>query len=380
MMTRAESPTEIGLLLYPAVQLAAVHGLTDLFLVANRIASARSPSLSAIRVSHWQTEASTTQIVRIFDTHPRQAGDPCIILALPSLGDLLSSEAIKPFANWLKAHHDRGAILGSVCAGTFLLAETGLLTGRSATTHWAYAEVLAERFPAIHVDIEKLIIDDGDIITAGGLMSWTDLGLKLVDRILGSTIMIETARFLLVDPPGREQRYYSNFSPQLYHGDRAVLAVQHWLQTQSSCGVSLMAMAERAGLEERTFLRRFRKATGLKPTEYCQHLRVSKARELLEITTKSIDQISWAVGYQDSSAFRRTFQKIMGLSPGDYRHRFSMVSKLSPSPLAAHIEGTEPARSQVAIEFKRKKVAEGKIKYESRNGRARATRSRRASD
>ena len=102
-----------------------------------------------------------------------------------------------------------------------MLAATVLLAGRrTATTHWGFTETLALRFPDIHVDESRLIVEDGNFITAGGVLAWTDLGLKLVDRHLGPSIMLETARFMLVDPPGREQRYYSNFSPRLNHGRR----------------------------------------------------------------------------------------------------------------------------------------------------------------
>ena len=111
--------------------------------------------------------------------------------------------------------------------------------------------------------------------------------------------MLETARFMLVDPPGREQRYYSNFVPKLHHGDEVVLKVQHWLQTSAVRSPSVKEMAELGGLEDRTFLRRFQRATGLKPTESCQRLRVGKAREMLEFTNKPIEQIAWAVGYDD---------------------------------------------------------------------------------
>lgn len=203
-----------------------------------------------------------------------------------------------------------------------MLAEAGLLSGRAATTHWAYRDALAIRFPDIALDTDRLVIDDGDIITAGGYMAWTDLGLKLVDRVLGPTVMMDTARFMLVDPPGREQRIYSPFAPRLNHGDEAILKVQHWLQARGARDVTLATMAEHAALEERTFLRRFRNATGLKPTEYCQHLRVGKAREMLEATTRSIDQIAWDVGYDDPGSFRKIFARITGLAPGDYRRRF----------------------------------------------------------
>jgi transcriptional regulator GlxA family with amidase domain len=250
------------------------------------------------------------------------------IVALPGLGALPSHETSIPFAQWLRQRHAEGATLCSVCAGAFVLAETGLLSGRQVTTHWSFAQALSQRFPDIEVDTDKMIVDDGDIITAGGIMAWTDLGLKLVDRLLGPAVMLETARFLLVDPPGREQRYYGNFSPNMRHGDEAVLKVQRWLQAlEEEEGdlqpVSLSSMAERAGLEERTFLRRFHKATGFKPTEYFQHIRVSKARGLLELTNRNVDQVAWSVGYEDPAAFRKVFLKLMGLSPRDYRRRFA---------------------------------------------------------
>ncbi len=156
------------------------------------------------------------------------------------------------------------------------------------------------------------------------VMAWTDLGLKLVDRFLGPTIMLDTARYLLMDPPGREQRYYSAFSPNLTHGDAAVLKVQHWLQATGAKDMTLATLAARAGLEQRTFLRRFRKATGLTAVDYCQRLRVGKAREMLQFATLPIEAIAWEVGYGDPGAFRKVFIRVTGLTPGDYRRRFSV--------------------------------------------------------
>ncbi len=200
--------------------------------------------------------------------------------------------------------HAAGTTLCSVCGGAFVLAETGLLAGRSATTHWSFAQALADRFPDIDVDACRITVEDGNLITAGGVLAWADLGLKLVDRHLGPTIMLQTARFMLMDPPGREQRYYSNFSPKLDHGDAAVLKLQHWLQAEATKQPSLAAMAGLCGLETRTLLRRFRRATGLKPLEYCQHLRVGKAREMLEFTSQRMQQVARAIGYEDYGSFR----------------------------------------------------------------------------
>jgi transcriptional regulator GlxA family with amidase domain len=321
---------EIGLLDYPDAQLSAIHGLTDLFKTANRLAAEQGLSGAPIlRVSHWRLTAANDAVEKVFDTHPgaarKLAPHLAAVIIPPSLdGEPLGARTI-PLANWIKAQHAGGATLCSICVGAMLLAETGLLNGRPATTHWGLAEEFTAQFPDVHLDADKLIIDDADIITAGGLTAWIDLGLRLIDRLIGPTIMLATARFFLVDPSGREQRFYSSFAPKLHHGDDAILKVQHWLRTQSGTRVTLPMMAEQARLGERTFLRRFQKATGLNPTEYLQHLRVGKARELLEASALAVDQIAWRVGYEDAGAFRKVFQKLMGLTPGDYRRRFGVA-------------------------------------------------------
>ncbi|MCK0207597.1 GlxA family transcriptional regulator [Starkeya koreensis] len=326
-MTTPGPLAEIAILLYPGAQLGAAHGLTDLFSVANLLARRRlGAAAPRLRISHWRGSESGTDAERVFDSDPGVPGEPDFIIMPPAVIAPITAEEAAPLAVWLRERHKGGATLASVCAGAFLLGETGLLEGRAATTHWFYANDFAERFPNARVDIDKLVIDDGDLITAGGLMAWTDLGLRLVDRLLGPTAMLETARFLLVDPPGREQRYYSVFSPRLRHGDEAVLKVQHWLQATGAREATLDAMADKAGLEPRTFLRRFHKATGLKPTEYCQHLRVGKAREMLETTTRPVDQVAWDVGYEDPGAFRKVFVKVTGLGPREYRQRFGVAA------------------------------------------------------
>jgi transcriptional regulator GlxA family with amidase domain len=171
----------------------------------------------------------------------------------------------------------------------------------------------------------KLIIDDGDIITAGSVMAWVDLGLNLIERFLSPIVMLATARFFLVDAADREQRFYASFAPHLGHGDKPVLKVQHWLQQHIAESPSVAAMATGVNLVKRTFLRRFHKATGMTPTRYLQHLRIGKARESLEFSMLTINEIAWMVGYEDPGSFRKVFQHIMGLSPGDYRRRFGIA-------------------------------------------------------
>jgi transcriptional regulator GlxA family with amidase domain len=292
---------------------------TDMLTTASDFSVARGGR--ALRLSHWSPDEAGT-FGRSFDSSPGAEGFADILVAPGRLSGPVTAEEAVPFARWLIMQHARGAVLASNCGGAFLLAETGLLRGRSATTHWMFADLLQTRFPEVIVEPEKIVIDDGDIITAGGLMAWTDLGMQLIDRLLGPSIMVETSRFFLVDARGREQRHYASFAPRLTHGDEAILKVQHWLQVKGARAISVADMAREAGLEDRTFLRRFKAATGANPTEYAQCVRMEKARELLQFTRRTVDQIAWSVGYEDAAAFRRVFGRLVGLSPGDYRRRF----------------------------------------------------------
>jgi len=308
-----DPPTEIGLLLYPNAASATVHGLTDLFSVASTLARERiGANAPMLRVSHWQPNLSNESVECAFDTHPQLASSLVAVIVPGSWQGPPAPDVTRRLVRWLMERHTAGATLCSVCGGAFVLAETGLLAGRTVTTHWSMTEKLAQDFPDVRIDENSITVEDGNFITAGGVLAWTDLGLKLVDRYLGSTIMLDTARFMLADPPGREQRYYSSFAPKLHHGDPAVLKVQHWLQTEGTKQPSISEMASVSGLEERTFLRRFQKATGLNPTKYNQRLRVGKAREMLELTRQTVNQISWAVGYEDPRSFRKVFQNVMG--------------------------------------------------------------------
>ncbi|MGY2290075.1 GlxA family transcriptional regulator [Pseudomonas sp. SDO528_S397] len=319
---------ELGVLIYSGAQMAAVHGLTDLFAVANRIAAEhQSMQLPLLRISHWQAQAAEAP-TRTFDSRPG-AEQPLVALMIPpSIAGFCEGQASAALLDWLRQQHRTGTILGGVCVGSILLAESGLLDGRSATTHWTSAQTFAARYPAIRLEADKPIIDDGDLITTAGLMAWSELGLRVVDRVLGPSLAAATARFLVIEHSDSASECGSNFAPILNHGDAAILKVQHALQASGAVEVSLPAMAQQAGLEERTFLRRFRSATGLKPTEYCQHLRVGKARQMLEFTNGTIDHIAWTVGYQDPGAFRAIFKKITGLTPSDYRSRFGVSPKL----------------------------------------------------
>ncbi|WP_201594234.1 GlxA family transcriptional regulator [Psychrobacter vallis] len=315
---------EIGLVVYEKAQMAAILGLTDLFVIASKISAKRQDTTDLpLQVSQWEIKDTNLLPTCAFSSNPDSVGKLAAVIIPPTLEAPITKQAAAPWLEWLRDQHSSGVIMSSVCAGAFLLGETGLLSKRKATTHWCYVEQFEKRFPDIDLDVDRIIIEDGDIVTAGGAMAWTDLGLRMVDRFLGSQVMNETARMLLVDPSRREQCYYSAFSPVLTHGDAAILKVQHWLQRTEAQNIDLSTLANYAQLEERTFLRRFHKATGMTSTEYCQRLRIGEAKDFLQFSMLAVEQIAWKVGYSDVSAFRKIFKRIVGLTPSEYRRRFN---------------------------------------------------------
>ena len=318
---------EIGIVLYPGVQAACVHGLTDLFGIAANIALKQGrDDRSALRVTHWKPGRVRRDITFscVYDSEPRGRPQPRILIIPPTMIDLPDPDVPADVAPWLRRQHDRGAKLVSVCSGAFILAETGLVAGRSVCTHRICADALARRFPEIVVDTNQRIIDHGDIITTGGFMAWVDVGLLLVDKILGRAVRAETARFVLSDPVAIEARYFSGFSPKQSHGDMAVLRAQDWAHIRDGRDASLASMAAAAGLERRTFLRRFVRATGMTPIEYCRAARIARARELLEFGNTPPKEIARSLGYKDVASFARAFRRVAGLAPGAHRKKFGL--------------------------------------------------------
>ena len=306
-----------------------MYGLADLFTYAGEFAAKRQDHAAEppIRITHWRADEDGQTVRCSFDSCPGTPHAPSVVIIPNNHRAIAEPERESPLVAWLRLKHAEGAVLAAVCGGVFMLAKTGLLAGRQATTHWAFSEEFSARFPDVLMESDHMLIDYGDVLTAGGALAWTDLGLRLTERFLGPAVMLDTARYLNIDPPGREQRFYSGFEPRTKHGDGAILKAQHWLSGQREQAVTVADIARKAGLEPRTFLRRFVQATGMKPSEYQQRLRMTRAREMLEFSRSAVDEIALCVGYDDAGAFRRVFRKIVGLTPSDYRRRFSRLGR-----------------------------------------------------
>lgn len=233
--------------------------------------------------------------------------------------------------NWLKQLHSRGALLSSVCSGTLLLAESGLLNGKQATSHWAYRDMFQRHFPTITFRSESMLClsAEGDrIITAGGVSAWHDLSIYLIAKYCGYRSAIETAKVFLITGHSEGQSPYSVMTRPMESSDGPVSEGMSWIANNFSTDKPVEKMVERSGLKARTFSRRFRVATGVSPIEYVQALRVEEAKQMLEQDEISNDEIGVRIGYDDPVSFRRVFKRYCGLSPAGYRKKFQRISKI----------------------------------------------------
>jgi transcriptional regulator GlxA family with amidase domain len=341
---------EIGIVLYPGVQKACVHGLTDLFGVAANVTPDQRRIGRPLRVTHWEAaHTDDANLSCVHDSDPRGSLEPQILIVPPTMVDLPNPAVPAGAVSWLRKQHSGGVKLVSICSGAFLLAETGVVAGRLVSTHHICADALAKRFPDVAVDANERIIDHGDIMSAGGFMAWIDVGLFLVERILGGAVKTETARFLLSDAPASQAHYFPGFVPKQTHEDRAVLQAQEWVHIRDGRDTSLASMASAAGLERRTFLRRFANATGMTPIEYCRAVRIARARELLVSGNTAQKAIAQSLGYKDVASFARVFRKITGLPPGEYRERFRPRASLPNDVTRTDVPdfAVEPARGRL---------------------------------
>jgi transcriptional regulator GlxA family with amidase domain len=226
------------------------------------------------------------------------------------------------YGPWLREQHGQGAVLASMCTAAFMLAETGLLHGLRATTHWAFAEFFRRRYAQVSLDEAQILCEENRLITCGGATAAMDLMLHLIRRFGSPELAHTCSKYLLIDAGRTEQSVYAMWSLPKSHGDGEILRVQHWLEQHFTEALVIDDVAQRFGFGVRNFKRRFKDATGSTPITYLQTLRLERAKQMLESTRMTLDSITYAVGYEDSNSFRRLFQQRVGMLPAAYRKKF----------------------------------------------------------
>jgi len=238
---------------------------------------------------------------------------------------------------WLKRMHEDGALLTSVCTGSLLLAESGLLNGHQATAHWAYRDMFQRHYPKITFRNESVLClaaEADRLVTAGGVSAWHDLAVYLIARYCGYQTAIETAKVFLISGHSEGQSPYSVMTRPMESSDGPITDCQVWIADHYATSKPVEKMVERSRLNARTFSRRFRAATGFSPIEYVQALRVEEAKQMLETDQLSNDDVGAEIGYDDPASFRRVFKRGTGLSPAAYRKKFQCISQIARPHLA----------------------------------------------
>ncbi len=223
---------------------------------------------------------------------------------------------------WLQKQYANGAQIAAICTGVFILAATGLLDGKDATTHWGVSQEFKQLYPKVNLKPERLFTDANDIYCSGSYSSCIDLSIYLVEKFCGREIAVQTAKILLHDINRISQTPYSSFNFQRNHTDEPVLHAQRHMEKKFAKQIDIERLAKDQGMGRRTFERRFKAATGDTPNHYIQRVRVEKAKRILESEQKNLDEVSYQVGYEDSGFFRKVFVKHTGLKPGEYRMKF----------------------------------------------------------
>ncbi|MGM0768420.1 MAG: GlxA family transcriptional regulator [Pseudomonadota bacterium] len=335
----------IAIVALPNCHASGVHGVMDFFTVANYCG--RSPAGRSEPLFNCQVVTVDDQPVRgysgavVTPTIEREALQADLIVVGSSVEAAVRAERLeqtlapsKPLHGWLRSALERGAVLASVCTGSFVLAEAGLLENQIATTHWRAAPLFRSRYPHLRLEEEHLVVDNGQIVCAGGATAFVDLCIYLVERFASPAVALACSKMLVLDGRRTEQTPYMAFYSQKAHQDGAIRKAQGWLEQHYAETLTIDDVAAVAGLGPRTFKRRFKDATGETPLGYLQHLRIEAAKHLLESSREQTARIIWSVGYEDASSFRRLFKRTVGCTMEQYRKRFSYVSPMEPRSVA----------------------------------------------
>ena len=261
--------------------------------------------------------------VKLHTTYDRMAHTDLIII--PSLNHhyeqaLAENRAVIP---WLIQQYKSGASLASICTGAFLLAETGLLTGKSCSTQWSAAAELRTRYPKVDLRTDKLITDEHGIYTNGGAFSFLNFMIYLVEKYYARETAIECAKIFQIDMDRHTQSTFSIFVGHKQHDDAAIQQAQTYLEANYREKISIESLAQSLHLGRRNFDRRFIKATGITPLDYLQRVKIEAAKKALETSRKHIGEVMYEVGYHDMKAFRHVFQRITGVSPLAYKAKYN---------------------------------------------------------
>lgn len=229
----------------------------------------------------------------------------------------------KLITKWIETQYKHGAEIASMCSGIFMLASSGILQGKTCSTHWVHAQTFKNAFPGIDLRVEKIITHEAGIYTNGGAYSFLNLVLFIVEKYYDKQTAIYCSKLFQIDMERCSQSSFAIFSGQKKHDDAVVLKAQTYIEKNYPDKISIEFLSNRFNVGRRNFDRRFIKATGITPLDYLQRVKIEAAKKSLETTRKTVNEVMYDVGYNDTKAFREVFNRVAGMSPIDYKARYN---------------------------------------------------------
>ena len=319
----------IELLAFPAVQLLDVTGPLQVFTSANDLVveAGGSRPYDVRVVARGGSSVSTSAGLKL-STLPLPLASVAVDTLMVAGGGGVEAAAADPvIVKWVQARARRARRIASVCTGAFLLAASGLLDGRRAATHWSYCAELARRFPRVRVESDPIFVRDDPVWSSAGVTAGIDLALALVEQDLGHTLALAVARYLVVyiKRPGGQAQFSTALSLQA--ADDKFGALHEWINKHLGDHLPLPVLADQAGMSERSFSRHYAEATGLTPARAIERLRVEAARRLLSESGLPVKRICQRCGFGSEETMRRSFLRLLAVTPQDYRARFTSRGK-----------------------------------------------------
>ncbi len=223
---------------------------------------------------------------------------------------------------WLEKQYKNGAEIATICTGAFMLAASGMLNGRSCSTHWSVTENFRMMFPKVNLQIDKLITDENGIYTNGGAYSFLNLMLYLIEKYYDRQTAIYCSKVFQIEMDRNTQSEFAIFTGQKKHDDDVILQAQEYIEKNITEKITIEDLSTKYNISRRNFDRRFIKATGNTPIEYSQRVKIETAKKSFETNRKTINEVMYEVGYSDVKAFREVFRKITGMSPLEYKGKY----------------------------------------------------------
>ncbi|MDQ4140162.1 MAG: helix-turn-helix domain-containing protein [Bacteroidota bacterium] len=247
------------------------------------------------------------------------------LIIIPSLNHNFEKamQANQQLINWVAKQYKAGAEVASICSGAFMLASSGLLDGKSCSTHWAVADNFRKMFPKVNLQTDKLITDENGIYTNGGAYSFLNLIIYLVEKYYDRPTAIFCAKVFQIEIDRQSQSAFTIFTGQKQHSDDMVQKAQAFIESNLPEKISMEHLSAQFAVSRRNFDRRFIKATGNTPVEYVQRVKIESAKKALETSRKTVNEVMYEVGYSDVKAFREVFRKVTGMSPLEYRGKYN---------------------------------------------------------